>query len=131
MSNRFSNYLANKELNLLFKQVAYATPTIYVALSTADPGDDAASMAEPVGNNYSRVATATTDWNTSTVRSISNANALIFPAASGNWGTISYFALYDQATGGNCLGSGQISPAQAVISGNTMEIDVGGATITL
>ena len=131
MSNRFSNYLANKLLNLMFKQVAYTPPTLYVALSTAVPGDDGAGVAEPVGNGYARITTAVTDWNTSVVRSISNANALIFAASTGNWGTISYFAIYDQLTGGNCLGSGQISPAQAVISGNTMEIDVGGATITL
>lgn len=131
MSNRFSNYLANALLNHLFGKGSYNPPTIYVALSTSDPGDDDSGIAEPSGNGYARVQTSASNWNASTARTITNAAAIVFPAATGNWGTISYFALFDAANGGNLLASGQISPAQAVINGNTMEIDSGGATITL
>jgi hypothetical protein len=110
---------------------ALCAGTLYVGLSTADPGNTGSTLAEPSGNNYARVAVASTDWNAAASRQKTNKNAIIFPAASGSWGTVSYFCLFDALTAGNLLASGAISPAQAVVSGNTMQIDANGATISI
>ena len=51
---------------------------------------------------YARVSTAGADWNTATDADpsvVTNANAIEFPTASGSWGTVTHFALYDAATG--------------------------------
>jgi hypothetical protein len=53
----FSNYLENKLLDHAFRNTSYTPPSaVYVALSTADPGEDGSTIAEPSGNNYARVA---------------------------------------------------------------------------
>ncbi len=39
-----------------------APATVYVALSTADPGEAGGSIAEPSGNGYARVASSSSDW---------------------------------------------------------------------
>lgn len=93
----FGNYLENKLLDHLFGNNTYMSPTIYVALSTADPGEDGSGMAEPYGQNgYSRVQTSEDDWDDSASGAIDNAVELSFPQATGNWGTITHFALVDK-----------------------------------
>ena len=51
-----SDFLEEELLDHIFN-AAYAPPgTVYLGLSTADPGDDAAGLAEPVGGGYGRIA---------------------------------------------------------------------------
>ena len=51
----FSNYLENKVLDHIFKTASFTVPTnICTALSTADPLDTGAGIAEPVGNVFER-----------------------------------------------------------------------------
>ena len=40
----FSNYWENELLDHLFGKGSYTPPTIYVGLSTTDPGDDGAGQ---------------------------------------------------------------------------------------
>lgn len=50
-------YLENALLNHAVNKSAYTPPTtVYVGLSTADPGDDGTGLAEPAGNGYARQA---------------------------------------------------------------------------
>ena len=105
----FANYWENKVLNHLFGKGNYSPPTIYLALSTAAPADDGSGLAEPSGNGYSRVQTSASDWNQASSGSIDNAEDITFPQASGSWGTITHFALFDSASGGNLLAYGTLS----------------------
>jgi len=114
------NYLEDELLDHVLKVGSYSQPTIYVALSTADPTDDASGIAEPSGNNYARKAHAT--WNTAASRAITNDGAITFNQASGSWGTISHYAIYDAATDGNMLAHGALSSSKAIVSGNTPSI---------
>lgn len=92
----FSDYLENKMNNHLFGKIAFTPPTIYVALSTADPGEDGSGMAEPYEQNgYARKLTAASDWNDSANGLTDNAAELAFPQATGSWGTITHTALLD------------------------------------
>jgi hypothetical protein len=127
----FSDYLEGNLLDHVFSigaGSAYAQPSLYVALSTADPGETGAGLAEPAGNAYARVAFA--DW-ARTNNTVSNNSNVTFPEATGNWGTITHFAVMDASTGGNVLMSSTVSPSQSVISGNTMLFKTGNLTVSL
>lgn len=126
----FSNYLENKVLDHVFKTASYSVPSnIYVALSTADPTDSGGSIAEPSGNNYARTACNT--WDAASSGAIANTGAVTFPTASGSWGTITHFALYDASTSGNMLAHGSLSASKAIGNGDTASFAAGAIDITL
>jgi hypothetical protein len=127
----FSDYWEDKILNHIFGKNNYIPPTVYVALSTADPLGDGSGLAEPVGNAYTRVETSASDWNTASGGSLANANDIIFAKATGSWGTITHFALFDTETGGNFLGYGALSQPKAVDSSYTAIFDAGDLNISL
>lgn len=127
----FGNYTENKVLELITGKTGFTTPTCYVALSTADPLDDASGLAEPSGNNYARKSTAGTDWGTASGGSITNSNAITFNQASGSWGTITHVALFDNSTGGNMLAHGQLTASKAITTGDTLQFPASNLTITL
>jgi len=127
----FSDYLENALLDHLFGKAAYTAPTIYVGLSTADPLDDGTGLAEPVGNGYARVATAATDWSAASSGVTTNATTITFPQATGLWGTVTHFALFDASTGGNLLASGALTTAKSPDVGDTPSFAAGSLTVTL
>ena len=57
-----SNYSENKILDHLVGKTSFTMPTVWVGLSTANPGETASGLAEPVGGDYARVETAGSDW---------------------------------------------------------------------
>lgn len=129
MAGSFSNYAENAILNHVFKGTAMTQPTnLYIALSTADPTDDGSGLAEPVGNGYARVNHNT--W-TITGNAVSNNGAASFPQATGSWGTITHFAVYDALTAGNMIIHGTVTPSQAIVSGNTPSFPTGQLSGTL
>jgi hypothetical protein len=132
----FSNFWEKEILDHLFGKGSYTPPTIYVALSTADPTDDGSGMAEPSGNGYARKQTAAGDWNVAVTGGdgkglIDNANDLTFPEATGSWGTITHFALYDAASGGNFCCHGVLSASKPIGSGDTAKFAAGELDVTL
>lgn len=127
----FANYWENEILDHLFGKGSYTPPTIYVGLSTADPTDDGSGLSEPTGGSYARVQTSGTDWNTASGGALDNANDITFPEATGSWGTITHFALFDAATGGNMLAHGSLSASKAVTTGDTAKFAAGDLDVTL
>ncbi len=129
----FSNYTENKVLDHITGKATFAEVTnCYIVLSTADPLDDASGLAEPSGNNYARKLTSDTDWGSASGGSITNSGgAITFNQASGSWGTITHFALYDNSTGGNMLAHGQLTASKAIASGDTLQFPTSSLTITL
>lgn len=119
-----ADYLENELLDHVFGVGAFSVPSnIYVGLSTADPGDDAAGLAEPSGNNYARVQVNA--WDEAAARATANTGVITFPQASGAWGTITHFAIFDAASAGNMLAHGALATSKAVVSGNTPSIGAG------
>lgn len=123
----FSNYLENKVLLHVFGATAYTAPTtLYVGLFTSDPGEGGTGT-EVSGGSYARqTVTFTVAGNLA-----SNTAAVEFPTASASWGTITYAAVYDAATGGNLLGSGGLATAKTIDSGDVFRIPAGDLDITL
>jgi hypothetical protein len=127
----FTYYWENEILDHIFGKGSYTPPAIYVGLSTADPLDDASGSAEPSGNGYARVQTAASDWNPASGGSLDNANDITFAQATGNWGTITHFTLFDAVTGGNMLAHGALSQSKAIDGSDTAGFEAGDLDISL
>jgi hypothetical protein len=127
----FSDYWENKILNHLFGKAALTPPAIYVGLSTANPAENGSSLAEPSGNAYTRVQTSDDDWYAASDGSIDNAGEIVFPMATGSWGTMTHFVLFDAATDGNMLAFGTLSPSKPVGSGDIAKFAAGDLVLSL
>ena len=127
----FSDYWENKILDHIFGKGSYTPPTIYVGLSTADPTEDGSGLAEPSGNGYAREQTSASDWNAASNGSLDNAGNITFAQASGNWGTITHFVLFDAATAGNMLAYGILSQSKSISESDTARFQAGDLRISL
>jgi hypothetical protein len=124
----FSNYLEAGILNHIFGLATFNAPTWYVALSTADPGEDGSGIAEPTASEYARQALGSVTISGS---EISNLAAVTFATALEVWGTISHVALFDAASGGNFLGSNALTGgSQAIGIDDAMNFPIGDIKIT-
>lgn len=124
-----SNYAEGAILDHIFGGTAFTQPTLYLAVSTADPTDDGSGAAEPSGNAYARVATVAGDWSR-TDNVTENANQLAFPEATGSWGTLTHFMVYDAASGGNMIFHGALDVAKAITTNETLRFPAGNLTFT-
>jgi len=122
-----SDFLEDELIDHVFDTGAYSPPTIYVALSTTEPADDGTNVTEPA-DGYARVAHSS--WDAAASRLTENTGTVTFPQASGSWGTITHYALYDAPTDGNMLGAGALSVSKDVVTGNTPTIADGEIEIS-
>jgi len=127
----FADFWEDEILDHLFGKGAYTPPTIYVGLSTANPVDSGGGLAEPVGNAYVRKSTAAGDWNAASSGALDNANAIEFTEASGAWGTITHFALFDAETVGNMLAYGTLTQSKTIDDGDTARFAAGDLDVSL
>ena len=106
------------------------TTGCYVSLHTADPGDTGLNEVSLTGTGYGRQgpATFTNSGNNPTVAA--NSAILTFAAASAPWGTITHFGTWDALSAGNFRGSGALSTAKPVNTGDTARFVAGALTIT-
>lgn len=124
-----SNYAENKALDHLFKTATFTPPTHwYVALFTAAP-DDTGGGTEVSGGSYARVICDT--WNAASSGSIANTGAITFTTATGSWGTVTHFAIFDASSGGNMLCWGSLTTSKTVGSGDTASFGAGAFVVTL
>jgi len=122
----FGDYLENALLDHIFGKATFTAPTIFVGLSTVDPGDDGTNLAEPSGGSYARVETAASDWNSASGGVITNAEDIVFPTPTGDWGTMRYAVLFDAASEGNILAVAAITIPETVTLGSTGPIFFAG-----
>jgi hypothetical protein len=122
-----TDFLEDSMLNHILRNTPY-TPaaTVYVGLFTATPGE-AGGGTEVTGNNYARKAVT---FGAPSAGTITNNADVVFDQASGSWGTISYFALFDALTNGNMLYYGALTSSKTINSGDQLKFASGGITIT-
>src|SRR3954471_14100195 len=113
-----SDYLENKLLDHETGKTAYTMPAVWVGLYTAAPSD-AGGGTEVTGGSYARKSTAGADWNAAASGSTSNANAITFVTATGTWGTVTHFGLFDAASAGNMLRWAPVTTSKSFASGDT------------
>jgi hypothetical protein len=127
----FSDYWENEVLDHVFGKGEYTPPSIYVGLSAADPTDSGAGLSEPNGDGYARAETTEGDWNVAAGGLLDNANTITLGPATGNWGTLTHFALFDAPSGGHLLVHGTLAQPRTVASGDLARFAGGEIDVTL
>lgn len=124
-----SDYAENMMLDHILGTTTY-TPkaTIYLAISTTNPDDAIGNLTEPVGGSYARVAIA---FDAASVRKVVQTAVAEFPTATGDWGTISHYAIMEDITGGNMIAHGALVASRSVTSGKTFSITGGEIEISM
>ena len=122
-----SDYAENKLLDHVLGTTSFTAPSaVYVGLSTGSFGDDN-SGNELTGNNYSRVAVT---FDAASSGATDNAGAIEFAAATGNWGSVGFYGIFDASSAGNLLIHGALASAKTIQSGDILKINAGDLDIT-
>lgn len=129
MPGALSDYLENKLLDHILKTAEYSQPVnIYVALSKSDPGEDGEGLEEPSGMGYARKLHNT--WGAAADGATENVGEIEFTKATGLWGTITHFALFDAETGGNMLLYGSLDAPKIIKAGTRVKFEEGELDVT-
>lgn len=119
----WTDYVVNKLLDLMFRNVAYSQPATYLGLTTTT-SSDATGGTEASGGSYARllinkVGGASPAWATVSGGATALNQQTDFTAATGSWGTVVSSAIYDASSAGNMLAYDNNTADQAVASGDT------------
>lgn len=127
----FTDYTENLVLNWLLTTNSATRPTAwYVGLFTGAPSDTGGGT-EVSGSGYARKATGTITVS-GTATTATNAAAIEFdPASGGNWGSITYAAIFDAETSGNMIAWAELTTARTINDGDVFRIPAGSLTVTL
>lgn len=116
---------------------------LYLGLHSGTPTESSPSTGELSGSGYSRYHLVDNVHNTiasnsnsqmhtrfgfGTNDNLTNDSAIDFPEATGSWGTVTHYSVWDDATAttaANCLMIGALSSGVAVTSGDQFRIAVG------
>lgn len=124
----FSNYLENKLLDHVLRNVSYTSPTtVYVGLFTAAP-TDTTSGTEVSGGSYARQSLSVTTASNGIVTSSAD---VTFPQATASWGTISHIGILDALTSGNLLMYTALTTAKTIETDDILKLSSGNLTVTL
>lgn len=124
----FSNYLENKILDHVLKNISYTSPTTaYVGLFTSDP-TDAGTGTEVSGGSYARQILGVT---TASAGITTSSGDITFPQATASWGTISHIGILDALSSGNLLMHTALTTSKTIDAGDILKISSGNLTVTL
>lgn len=116
-------------LNAICRNTSYVVATgPYVKLHTGDPGAAGASNAATETTRQLAVFGSTATFSAGVV-TIANTAVITWAGIAGSQDA-THFSLWDASTAGTFLGSGIIT-ANAYVAGDTYNIGIGGATLTL
>jgi len=125
-----SNFYEDSLLNTILEA------SLYLALCTADPTDagTGADMSEVAdAGSYARVNITTATWSAASGGDKTNEAAISFPEATGAWGTVTHWAILDNAThgAGNILWYGALTAPKVITSGDVPRVPIGDATLSV
>ena len=125
-----SNFLENELIDHVLRATAYTSPgtSIYVALFTDDPAEDA-SGTEVTGGSYAREQV--TAWDAPVDGDTENTSDIVFTTATASWGTVTHVAIFDAVSTGNMLFYGALTASRDVGNGVTFTISAGDLDVTL
>ena len=122
-----SDYLELKFLDHFTGTASTSAPSaVYLGLATASLQDDA-SGTELTGNNYTRKAIT---FASASGGSIASNSAVEFNSATGSWGSVSHWGIFDASSSGNLLFHGSFTSAKTIASGDILKVASGSLTIT-
>jgi hypothetical protein len=124
----FSDYLENKVLDHVLRNVSYSSPTtVFVGLYTSNP-TDTNSGTEVTGGSYARQALSVTTASAGVVTSSAD---VTFPQCTASWGSVGFIGILDAVTSGNLLMHTALTTAKTIDSGDILKIITGNLTVTL
>lgn len=132
-----SDYLEVALANHVLGAQVYSKPgTVYIALFTGSPSDGGGgSEVGSYNTGYARasVTNNATNWpNANATTGVkSNGTIFNFPTATGDWGTVTHFAIFDASSGGYMLYYGALSASRIINAGDTARFSAGDLTVTL
>jgi len=129
LSASCSTTIKNQILDHCLGKTSYTQPTAYAGYSTADPGSDGTSVAEPSAG-YAREATTGATWDAASGGAVANAATITFDQATGSQGDITHLVLFDALTSGNVLVSGALTGTFTVSNGMTPRFAAGNFNLT-
>ena len=122
-----SDFLELEVLDHVLGTGSYTMPTtVRIGLSTGSFGDDN-SGTELTGNGYARQAI--TFAAASSGSAATNAT-VTFPTATGSWGSVGFWGIFDATSGGNLLIHGAFDSAKTIGTGDVFRINSGDLTVT-
>ena len=122
-----SDYLENEILDHICSVGSYTMPAnVYVGLSTGSFGEDN-SGTELSGNNYTRKEVT---FSAASSGATTNSGTVEFNAATGSWGNVSHFGIFDASTSGNLLIHGAVSVSKTITTGDILRINASDLDIT-
>lgn len=133
MSN-LSDFGERKFIDYALRRQPRPAATYYLGLSTTpfSESDDASAAyaREPSGNGYARTAIKFTSASN---RSIKNNNSTVtFPQATGPWGTVAYWGIFDgPSSSANLVALGNLTGAVPVGDGTVFFIATGDIEVTV
>ena len=128
MASEYSTYLQNAIINATLRNTSYTSPAaVYVALSTTTI-TAGGSITEVSGGSYARQAVTLSSPSSGATANSAN---VVFPTATGSWGTITDIGVYDAATGGNLLYFTPLTVSKTITSGDIFQISTGNLTVSL
>jgi hypothetical protein len=134
----FSNYLATSLLNWV-KGTTFpaAGATVFVSVHTADPGTDGtvADVTSTVRGIAGRVSVTATAFTTPTAGGggfqMTNTGVVQITSNAANVATtrLTHFGLWSANTAGNFYGSGALTSFVDVVTGDTVQFNIGALVI--
>lgn len=130
-----TDFLEGELITHLFRTGSMTKPSVLaVGLFTSAPSD-AGGGTEVSGNGYARATLNPLDANWAGPSAgngvTSNSAAITFPTPTNTgWGTVTHFAIFDAASGGNMLFQGALSQSKVINAGDTVSFAPGQLQIT-
>lgn len=121
-----TDYLEDKVLDHVLGTASFTMPaTVYIGLFLDEPGDDA-SGTEVSGDGYAREVIT---FSASADGEASNDAAVNF-AATGDWGEVTHWALFDAVSSGNMLIHAPFAVSRTILDADEVTLRVGDIVVT-
>ncbi len=127
-----TDFIVGEVMDTVAGSIDYAPDAqMQVGLATTAP-TVGGSFTEPVGGSYGRVTFDNdgTSWSGSSAGQKTHAAAFNFPDATGSWGTVTHWGLFD-GVGDTLVAFGALTTPQAVGSGDRVRFGPGAITIAI
>lgn len=130
----FSNYLENELVNAILRGGTYTGGGVYIALFTADPGEEGTS-GELSDSNYSRqrahAAVVSDGFTVPSNGSTTNTKNIVFPPILDTQVTITHWGIFDAQNAGNMLFHASLLNPKTLDPTDVLSFPTGALTITL
>jgi hypothetical protein len=139
-AGEISDFLANKLLDLMFRNTAYSKPNTFVGLVITTPVTDSmtgTTITEPVVGGYVRKQVninggASPTWDLAAAGVVDNTHAVdLGPASGAAWGTVIAVVICSASTLGDLLFYDNGMTDQAVGDGDTVRFPAGDLDIQM